>query len=41
MPAMSATEREALEAGTVSWEGDLFSGVSQIFLCCELLLQFV
>lgn len=26
MPAMSPTEREALEAGTVSWEGDLFSG---------------
>nr|WP_302473939.1 acyl-CoA dehydrogenase [Legionella sp. PL877] len=26
MPAMSATEREALEAGTVGWEGDLFSG---------------
>ncbi|MFI4963273.1 MAG: acyl-CoA dehydrogenase family protein, partial [Legionellales bacterium] len=26
MPAMSLTEREALEAGTVSWEGDLFSG---------------
>lgn len=26
MPAMSATEREALEAGTVSWEADLFSG---------------
>ncbi|MFI4919627.1 MAG: acyl-CoA dehydrogenase [Legionellales bacterium] len=26
MPAMSATEREALEAGTVSWDGDLFSG---------------
>lgn len=26
MPAMSATEREALVAGTVSWEGDLFSG---------------
>ena len=26
MPAMSATEREALEAGTVSWEGNLFSG---------------
>ena len=26
MPHMSATEREALEAGTVSWEGDLFSG---------------
>lgn len=26
MPAMSTTEREALEAGTVSWEGDLFSG---------------
>lgn len=26
MPTMSSTEREALEAGTVSWEGDLFSG---------------
>lgn len=26
MPVMSATEREALEAGTVSWEGDLFTG---------------
>lgn len=26
MPVISATEREALEAGTVSWEGDLFSG---------------
>jgi acyl-CoA dehydrogenase len=26
IPAMSSTEREALEAGTVSWEGDLFSG---------------
>lgn len=26
MPAMSSTEREALEAGTVGWEGDLFSG---------------
>ncbi|KTD16999.1 acyl-CoA dehydrogenase [Legionella jordanis] len=26
LPSMSATEREALEAGTVSWEGDLFSG---------------
>lgn len=26
MPAMSSTEREALAAGTVSWEGDLFSG---------------
>src|SRR5690554_6117393 len=26
MPAMSATEREALEAGTIGWEGDLFSG---------------
>ncbi|KTC98320.1 acyl-CoA dehydrogenase [Legionella geestiana] len=25
-PSMSDTEREALEAGTVSWEGDLFSG---------------
>jgi acyl-CoA dehydrogenase len=26
MPTMSTTEREALEAGTVSWEGDLFTG---------------
>ena len=26
MPVMSNTEREALEAGTVSWEGDLFTG---------------
>lgn len=26
LPSMSITEREALEAGTVSWEGDLFTG---------------
>lgn len=26
MPEMSATEREALEAGTVGWDGELFSG---------------
>lgn len=26
MPVMSSTEREALEAGTVGWEGELFSG---------------
>lgn len=26
MPTMSTTEREALAAGTVSWEGDLFRG---------------
>lgn len=26
MPAMSSTEREALIAGTVSWEGDIFGG---------------
>ena len=26
LPPMSDTEREALEAGTVSWEGELFSG---------------
>ena len=26
VPAMSSTEREALEAGTVWWEGELFSG---------------
>lgn len=25
-PAMSRTEREALEAGTIGWEGDLFTG---------------
>jgi acyl-CoA dehydrogenase len=27
MPEMSDTEREALEAGTVWWEGELFSGM--------------
>ena len=27
MPAMSATEREALEAGSVWWDGELFSGM--------------
>ncbi|QEY52116.1 acyl-CoA dehydrogenase [Legionella longbeachae] len=32
MPSMSATEREALEAGTVSWEGDLFSGTPDFSL---------
>ncbi|MBI5186932.1 MAG: acyl-CoA dehydrogenase [Nitrospinae bacterium] len=26
MPSMSSTEREALEAGTVWWDGELFSG---------------
>lgn len=26
MPAMSRTEREAISAGTITWEGDLFSG---------------
>ena len=26
MPTMSQTEREALEAGTVGWDGELFSG---------------
>ncbi|MHB8474086.1 MAG: acyl-CoA dehydrogenase [Gammaproteobacteria bacterium] len=26
LPTMSATEREALEAGTVGWDGELFSG---------------
>src|SRR5437867_212467 len=26
MPAMSQTERDAIEAGTVWWDGDLFSG---------------
>lgn len=32
MPAMSSTEREALEAGTVSWEGDIFSGAPNFAL---------
>ncbi|MEJ2513711.1 MAG: acyl-CoA dehydrogenase [Gammaproteobacteria bacterium] len=27
LPSMSTTEREALEAGTVWWEGELFAGV--------------
>jgi acyl-CoA dehydrogenase len=27
LPSMSRTEREALEAGTVWWEGELFAGV--------------
>lgn len=26
MPAMSRTEREAIKAGTITWEGDLFRG---------------
>ncbi len=26
LPALSSTEREALEAGTVGWDGELFSG---------------
>jgi acyl-CoA dehydrogenase len=26
LPAMTATEREAIEAGTVGWDGELFSG---------------
>jgi acyl-CoA dehydrogenase len=26
LPPMTSTEREAIEAGTVSWDGDLFSG---------------
>lgn len=29
MPTMSRTEREALAAGTVGWEGDLFRGAPQ------------
>lgn len=27
MPSMSATEREAIAAGTVTWEGELFTGM--------------
>lgn len=30
VPKMSATEREALEAGTVSWEGEIFSGAPNL-----------
>ncbi len=26
LPTMSTTEREALEAGTVWWDGELFTG---------------
>src|SRR5512146_3273467 len=26
LPAMAPTEREAIEAGTVGWDGELFSG---------------
>jgi len=29
LPKMSDTEREALEAGTVGWDGELFSGMPQ------------
>lgn len=29
MPSMSRTEKEALAAGTVSWEGDLFRGAPE------------
>ncbi len=29
LPSMSSTEREALEAGSVWWEGELFSGAPQ------------
>ncbi len=32
MPTMSTTERDALEAGTVSWEGDIFSGAPDFAL---------
>lgn len=32
MPAMSTTERDALAAGTVSWEGDIFSGAPDFSL---------
>lgn len=35
MPSMSSTEREALEAGTVSWEGDLFSGSPDFEKLCQ------
>ena len=29
LPSMSDTEREALEAGNVGWDGELFSGMPQ------------
>ena len=36
LPAMSQTEREALEAGTVWWEGELFSGKPAWGNCCPI-----
>src|SRR3974377_1639944 len=30
LPAMSATEREALDAGTVWWDGELFTGIPNL-----------
>lgn len=35
MPAMSDTEREALEAGSVWWDGELFSGMPKWSLLME------
>jgi acyl-CoA dehydrogenase len=36
MPSMSRTEREALEAGSVWWEGELFSGVPDWERLCSM-----
>lgn len=36
LPPMSQTEREALEAGTVWWEGELFSGAPDWNRFCQL-----
>ena len=36
LPTLSATERAALEAGTVWWEGELFSGIPDWRVLSEL-----
>ena len=35
LPSMSQTEREALEAGTVWWDGELFTGAPHWRSCCR------
>ena len=34
LPPMSQTEKEALEAGTVWWDGELFTGAPQLGRSC-------
>ena len=43
LPKMSRTEKEALDAGTVWWDGDLFSGMPQwekLYYILNLKAQF-